>query len=120
MIIGIGHLHNRGIVHRDLKLENVMIGSNGYIKIIDFGLARLLVNDELAQTHCGTAEYFAPEVLKQCGYDRMVDYWAIGVLIYEMMVGVTPFFSRNKHELMQNIQRKAIRFPPAQKLPMSD
>ena len=100
MIIGVGNLHSKGIVHRDLKLENIMIDSDGYIKIIDFGLARLLENDEVAQTYCGTAEYFAPEVLKQCGYDNMVDYWAIGILIYEMIVGVTPFFSRNKHELM--------------------
>ena len=100
MIIGVGNLHSKGIVHRDLKLENIMIDSDGYIKIIDFGLARLLENDEVAQTYCGTAEYFAPEVLKQCGYDNMVDYWAIGILLYEMIVGVTPFFSRNKHELM--------------------
>ena len=119
LIIGVGNLHDKGIVHRDLKLENIMINSNGYIKIIDFGLARLLANDELAQTHCGTAEYFAPEVLKQCGYDRMVDYWAIGILIYEMMIGITPFFSRNKHELMQNIQRKQLKFPSQQKISTS-
>ena len=96
MIIGVGKLHDRGIVHRDLKLENVMLSSNGYIKIIDFGLARILASDEMATTNCGTAEYFAPEVLKRCGYDHMVDYWAIGILIYEMIVGITPFFDKNK------------------------
>ena len=64
MIIAIGNLHSKGIVHRDLKLENIMLDADGYIKLIDFGLARLLANDEVAQTYCGTAEYFAPEVLK--------------------------------------------------------
>ena len=97
-----------------------MLDSNGYIRIIDFGLARLLDTDELAQTHCGTAEYFAPEVLKQCGYDQMIDFWAIGILIYEMLVGVTPFFSRNKHECMENIQRKPLKFPQSQKCPISN
>ena len=88
-----------------------MLNSNGYIKIIDFGLARILASDEVAMTHCGTGEYFAPEVLKQCGYDHMVDFWAMGILIYEMLVGVTPFFSRNKHELLQNIREKPLKFP---------
>ena len=111
MIIGIGKLHEKGIVHRDLKLENIMLDANGYIKIIDFGLAKILATDEVAMTQCGTSEYFAPEVLKQCGYDKMVDYWAVGILIYEMTFGVTPFFSRNKHELMLNIQKKPLEFP---------
>mgnify|MGYP001012627061 CR=1 FL=1 len=70
MIIGIGKLHERGIVHRDLKLSNVMLDSNGYIKIIDFGLAIALPESEdLANTFCGTTCYIAPEVLKGKGYD---------------------------------------------------
>ena len=62
-MIAIGKLHEKGIMHRDLKLENIMLDANGYIKIIDFGLAKIINNDELALTQCGTAEYFAPEVL---------------------------------------------------------
>ena len=59
-------------------------------------------------TLCGTSEYFAPEVLKQCGYDKMVDYWAIGIIIYEMIIGVTPFHNKNKSLLMLNISKKPL------------
>ena len=81
-----------------------MIDSNGYVKIIDFGLSKILASDQVATTQCGTAEYFAPEVLRHQGYDKSVDWWAIGVLIYEMMFGQTPFFCQNKQKLYIKIQ----------------
>ena len=96
IVIALGKLHEKGIMHRDLKLENIMLDANGYIKIIDFGLAKILDNDELAVTQCGTAEYFAPEVLLRQPYDFSVDWWAIGIITFELIFGSTPFFNQNK------------------------
>ena len=79
-------------MHRDLKLENIMMEQNGYLKIIDFGLAKVLVSDSVAYTICGTPEYYAPEILIQgVGYNKTVDWWSVGILIYEMIFGKTPF-----------------------------
>lgn len=106
IIIGVGKLHEKGIVHRDLKLDNVMIDSNGYLKIIDFGFAKVLQSHDVATTQCGTPEYFAPEVLTSAnGYDKNVDWWSMGVIIYELIIGWTPFYSPNRHVLYQKIRK---------------
>ena len=73
-----------------------MLDDQGYVKIIDFGLAKMLNQNELAQTMCGTPEYFAPELLQNRGYGKSVDWWAVGILIYEMICGSTPFYSRDQ------------------------
>ena len=111
IIVALGKLHERGIVHRDIKLENVMVDTNGYIKIIDFGLAKYLDHGESAMTFCGTAEYFAPEVITRTGHDRMVDWWAVGVLIFEMLFGTSPFFNPNRQVLMSKIKSARVVFP---------
>ena len=98
-------------MHRDLKLENIMLDANGYIKIIDFGLAKIINNDELAVTQCGTAEYFAPEVLLKQPYDLNVDWWAVGIITYELIFGSTPFFNESKATLLRNIRSKKLSFP---------
>lgn len=95
LVLAIGYLHSKGIVHRDLKLENILVAENGYIKIIDYGLAKILKNNEEATSFCGTPEYLAPEMLTKESYDKSVDWWAVGILMYEMLIGVTPFFNRN-------------------------
>lgn len=90
-----GYLHKKGIIHRDLKLENILIDMNGYLKIIDFGLAKMLDSGKtgLTKTYCGTPEYLAPEMIQQTGHNFSIDWWALGILIYEMVIGVTPFFN---------------------------
>lgn len=103
IVLGIGKLHENGVCHRDLKLENVMVAANGYLKIVDFGLAKMLGRGQVANSFCGTAEYFAPEMIKKAGHDSAVDWWAVGILIFEMLFGTTPFFSRNKRRIYKKI-----------------
>lgn len=98
-------------MHRDLKLENIMIDHQGFVKIIDYGLAKMLKSDELAMSYCGTPEYLAPEMISHAGHDKSVDWWAVGILIYEMLIGVTPFFNRNRQVLMSKIKHSKIVFP---------
>jgi len=83
------HLHERNIVFRDLKPENILVGNDGYPKLCDFGFAKFVLGR--AMTLCGTPEYVAPEVIAHGGYDRMVDWWALGILTFELVTGSTPF-----------------------------
>ena len=88
IIRAIGYLHTKNIVHRDLKLENLLVDLNGYIKIIDFGLANRLKNENSRlKTVCGSPDYIAPEILSEVGHGKAVDWWAVGILIYEMLIG---------------------------------
>ena len=84
-------------MYRDLKPENLMLTLTGYIKIVDFGFAKKLRHNEKTWTFCGTPDYMAPEIVLNQGHDRSADLWAIGVLIYELLVGKPPFFC---HESM--------------------
>jgi len=97
VILAFQHMHGKGIAYRDLKPENILIDQLGYVKIIDFGFAKKLptmkngVRQDKTFTLCGTPEYLAPEIVMSKGYDKSVDYWALGCLIYELLLGRTPF-----------------------------
>ena len=80
-----------------------MLDSNGYLKIIDFGLSKAMASDQLAMTQCGTSEYISPELVNNLGYNFPADWWSVGVLIYELVFGQTPFYSKNKREMYINI-----------------
>lgn len=90
VIEAIGHFHHHSIAYRDLKLENVLIGEDGYCVIVDLGFAKIVPDQTF--TLVGTPEYIAPEIILSKGYDKSVDYWSYGVLVYELLVGVSPFF----------------------------
>lgn len=111
IVLAVGELHKNGIMHRDLKLENILVDENGYLKIIDYGLAKIIDGDELAQSYCGTPEYLAPEMVAETGHDFSVDWWALGVLLYEMLIGVTPFFNKNPQMLKSKIKNAKVIFP---------
>jgi len=94
VVEAIEYLHLRGVVYRDLKPENLLIDLRGYIKLVDFGFAKKILGiGEKTWTFCGTPEYVAPEVILNRGHDIAVDYWALGILIFEMLTGNPPFNS---------------------------
>ena len=111
IVLALGELHSKGIMHRDLKLENIMVDEDGYLKLIDYGLAKTVKDDDLAMSYCGTPEYIAPEMVDGTGHDMTVDWQAVGILIYEMLIGVTPFFNKNRQVLMSKIRHSKVVFP---------
>ncbi|KAK7909297.1 hypothetical protein WMY93_013981 [Mugilogobius chulae] len=104
----LGYLHSLHIVYRDLKPENILLDSQGHIVLTDFGLCKEgLEPNGTTSTFCGTPEYLAPEVLQKQAYDRTVDWWCLGSVLYEMLYGLPPFYSRNTAEMYNNILNKA-------------
>lgn len=119
VILAFKHLHNKGIAYRDLKPENLLMDSKGYLKVIDFGFAKKFPymkngqKQDKTYTLCGTPEYLAPEIVMSKGYDKGVDYWALGCLIYELYYGRTPFQADYTTKIFQNIiaADKVLAFP---------
>jgi len=95
-------IHAKRIAYRDLKPENLVMDVNGYVKLVDFGLAKQLLSGK-TWTLCGTPDYLAPEIILNEGHDLAVDYWALGVLIFEMVVGAPPFYAEDPMEVYEKI-----------------
>ncbi|CAD6199737.1 unnamed protein product [Caenorhabditis auriculariae] len=127
-VLAIEYLHSYGIVHRDLKPDNLLITAMGHIKLTDFGLSKIgLMNrttlvaegyDSVAETQqfkdkqlCGTPEYIAPEVILRQGYGKPVDWWALGVILYEFLVGIVPFFGDSPEDLFSKVITEEVEYP---------
>ena len=112
-IIGLAleYLHQNDIIYRDIKPENILIEEDGYLKLIDFGMAKILKDDEKTNSFCGTPEYLAPEIITGEGHDRMADWWSYGTLVYEMLFGIPPFFNENMEKMYDMITKSELRFP---------
>lgn len=111
LCIAINELHKNNIIYRDVKPENIMIGNDGHIKLIDFGLSTYCEPNETMKKVCGTSEYIAPEVLLNQGYGAEIDWWGVGILTYELLYQSTPFAGMNKQYIYQSILKKDPVFP---------
>ncbi|KAL0580775.1 Serine/threonine-protein kinase [Marasmius crinis-equi] len=113
LVLALEHLHKYNIVYRDLKPENILLDATGHVALCDFGLSKAdLRPDELTTTFCGTTEYLAPEILlDEHGYSKIVDFWSLGVLLFEMCCGWSPFYAEDTQQMYRNICFGKIRFP---------
>lgn len=109
IICAIEFLHSKNIVFRDLKPENVLLDVKGHIKLTDFGFSKIVLDK--TWTLCGTTEYLAPEVILGTGHNKAVDWWSLGILIYEMLVGYPPFFDDTPLKTYEKILQSKIEFP---------
>jgi len=103
------YMHDKKMVYRDLKPENLLFDAEGYLKVVDFGFAKLI--EDRTWTLCGTPEYLAPEIITNKGHNLAVDWWAFGILIFEMLVGQPPFCAEDPMDIYQKILRNRITYP---------
>ncbi|XP_077283659.1 ribosomal protein S6 kinase alpha-5-like [Arctopsyche grandis] len=115
IILALEQLHKRGIIYRDIKLENILLDSEGHVILTDFGLSKeFLPNEKRAYSFCGTIEYMAPEVVRtgNHGHDHAVDWWSVGVLAYELLTGGSPFTENQEGNTQSEISRRILRKQP--------
>jgi serine/threonine protein kinase len=113
LALALGALHTSGVVFRDLKPENILLDDVGHIKLADFGLSKEGILDQAHGTRsfCGTPEYLAPEILLRQGHGKAVDWWSLGALLYEMLTGLPPWYSRDRNKMFQSIRSAPLQFP---------
>mgnify|MGYP003732274055 FL=1 len=113
LVLALAHVHALGVVYRDLKPENVLLDARGHVRLTDFGLSKegVTLHAKGAHSFCGTPEYLAPEILARRGHGRAVDWWSLGALLYEMLTGLPPFYSRDREKLFEGIKHGELGYP---------
>ncbi|XP_044185506.1 cGMP-dependent protein kinase 2 [Thunnus albacares] len=106
------YLHKKNIMYRDLKPENLMMDVRGYVKLVDFGFAKEMLRGEKTYSFVGTPEYMAPEIIKNQGHDFAVDFWSLGILIFELLAGSPPFSSSEPGKIYPKILDGVFKYPP--------
>jgi len=110
IVLALEALHAQNIIYRDLKPDNVVVGEDGHIMLTDFGLSREGVkrSDFGAKSFCGSYAYLAPEMVRKSGHGKTVDWYLLGVILYEMLTGMPPYYNEDKNELFKNILTKEL------------
>merc|ERR1719350_1203329 len=112
ILLAIEYLHRRNIIYRDLKPENILLDAQGHVKLTDFGLSKEGIQDnESATSMCGTPEYLAPEILDKRGHGKAVDWYSLGALLYEMLTGLPPFYTKDRAKLFDKIRNEKLTCP---------
>ena len=106
------YLHERNIIYRDLKPENLLLNNDGYLKLCDFGLCKIIENEsELSSSFCGSTEYISPEIISGKGYSFISDWWSFGILCYELLFGIPPFYDKSIDKIFDLISSTQLSFP---------
>ena len=112
IVYGLAHIHCRSVIHRDIKLDNILLDCEKGVKICDFGVSKIIKKGQVIQEQCGTPAYLAPEIIIDKGYEGFfVDIWSLGVLLYAMLCGTVPFKAQNLEDLHKLILKGEFTFP---------
>ena len=110
IITAFDYLHKKNYIYRDLRPQNILINKDGYIKLAEFSFAKKMDN-EYTFTMCGSPEYYSPEMVMKSGYNKSTDFWSLGIILYEMLIGCTPFLDSDPLKIYQKIKQGKILFP---------